>query len=97
MDDALLRIFVKLIASPEYVVTSYAAGCIVRMLSLRNAAGAPRISPAQLKAVAFEMFTNLFAVLERPQSYENEYTMKGTRRFLLSPSRHWQMYEYGFA
>jgi hypothetical protein len=64
------------VLSPVYVVSTYAAGCLVRLLTLRIDNN-PRISRAQLKAVAPELLQNLFAVLERADSHENEYTMKG--------------------
>ena len=77
----LLPPVASLLASEHNVVHTYAALCVERMLTVRDA-GAPRFTAADLLPLRDVLLGNLFGALTRPDSGENDYVMKAIMRLL---------------
>eukprot|EP01111_Echinosteliopsis_oligospora_P015011 TRINITY_DN5802_c0_g1_i1.p1 TRINITY_DN5802_c0_g1~~TRINITY_DN5802_c0_g1_i1.p1 ORF type:complete len:996 (-),score=247.01 TRINITY_DN5802_c0_g1_i1:79-3003(-) len=70
---------VESLASTNYVVHTYSASCIERMLTVKDA-GVPRFSKEILTPHLATLLQNSFAALAREESKENEYVMKAVMR-----------------
>ncbi|CAG9765851.1 unnamed protein product [Ceutorhynchus assimilis] len=62
------------------VVHTYAACCIEKILIMRDSNNHPHVTGAQIQPFAAELISQLFGVLEKPVSEENEYVMKAIMR-----------------
>jgi exportin-2 (importin alpha re-exporter) len=71
----LLPLVTRHLASEEFVVHTYAAAAIERLLSIKDG-GVPKCGKETIKPVLQEMLTGLFSVLEMEESKENSYVMK---------------------
>lgn len=66
--------------SESAVVHTYAASTVDKILLLKNANNVIVVTKEQLEPVAGELLNNLFGILERPVSEENEYVMRAIMR-----------------
>jgi exportin-2 (importin alpha re-exporter) len=71
----LLPLLVRHLASEEYVIHTYAAAAIERLLSMKDK-GVLRCGRKELQPVLQGMLEGLFKVLEMDESMENPYIMK---------------------
>ncbi|KAG5890853.1 hypothetical protein JTB14_016286 [Gonioctena quinquepunctata] len=71
---------VRHMPSESAVVHTYAACTLEKILIMKDNNNQPTVSGAQLEPIASELLTNLFAILERPVSDQNEYVMKAIMR-----------------
>uniref|UniRef100_A0AAU7BNY5 Exportin-2 n=1 Tax=Propylea japonica TaxID=158624 RepID=A0AAU7BNY5_9CUCU len=74
-----LPFLIKHMISESAVVHTYAACTVEKILVLKNSNNAA-VTSAQLEPLAGELLTNLFGILERPVSEENEYVMRAIMR-----------------
>ena len=72
----VLPLLVNMLTSKNYVVHSYAANAIERMLIAREQ-GQPKVTAAELAPLLPQLCANLFALLDRQESKENVFVMKG--------------------
>eukprot|EP01006_Ploeotia_vitrea_P027344 TRINITY_DN60186_c0_g1_i1.p1 TRINITY_DN60186_c0_g1~~TRINITY_DN60186_c0_g1_i1.p1 ORF type:complete len:630 (+),score=357.60 TRINITY_DN60186_c0_g1_i1:155-1891(+) len=72
---SLLPIFVKHMQAESYVVRTYAANAVDRLLSVKDN-GTPRLSEKTLQPHIQSLLKGLFGVLAQSDSEENEYVMK---------------------
>ena len=85
---SLFPFFVKFLGSPSYVVHTYAANAIERLLVQkdrhegRNAPATLRFGRAALKPFLTPLLTALFQILERADAKENDYVMKAIMRVI---------------
>jgi exportin-2 (importin alpha re-exporter) len=70
---------VALMRDPNYVIHSYAATCVERLLTVKDA-GVLRIGP--IAEAIGPMLTNLFEALNYKESQENEYIMRAITRVI---------------
>lgn len=68
---------IKHLLSESAVIHTYAACTIEKILIMRNSNNQLIVSGNDFAPLAGELMTNLFNVLDRPVSEENEYIMKG--------------------
>lgn len=71
---------IRHLQSDSYVLHSYAACNIERLLILKDASGSPVVPQAVLAPFSNELINSLFAALQKPGSAENEYIMKAIMR-----------------
>nr|CAI5867494.1 unnamed protein product [Callosobruchus analis] len=71
---------IKHMTSESAVVHTYAACAVEKILMMKNSSNQPVLTGVQLEPLAAELLTNLFGVLEKPISEENEYVMKAIMR-----------------
>ncbi|KAL8781720.1 MAG: hypothetical protein Q9203_000161 [Teloschistes exilis] len=80
-------LIVKHLGSSDYVVYSYAAIAVERVLALTDAAKRPVISPTDVKPLSAQLLQHLFQLIERnPESaklQENEFLMRCVMRVLI--------------
>ncbi|XP_064625610.1 exportin-2-like [Lineus longissimus] len=62
------------------VCHSYAAHCVERLFTVRNATGGPAISRDEILGSIQKLLENLFSAMEKEGSQENEYVMKAIMR-----------------
>lgn len=74
MYTAIFPLMIQLVRDSNYVIHSYAATCVERMLTVRDGANLRLGSTAEYVT---PLLTNLFATLSSKDSQENEYVMKG--------------------
>ena len=93
---ALIPMLVRLMASPHYIVHTYAANAVERMLMVRDRGGIPgqivkgrasstlRFGKERLAPHLQSLLVALFGILERPgyDHADNEYVMKAVMRVL---------------
>ncbi|XP_044745803.1 exportin-2 [Coccinella septempunctata] len=70
---------IKHMVSESAVVHTYAACTMEKILALKNS-NTIVVTSAQLEPLAGELLTNLFGILDRPVSEENEYVMRAIMR-----------------
>eukprot|EP00741_Cyanophora_paradoxa_P021915 tig00021428_g21154.t1 len=75
----VLGMLVNLLKARPYVVHTYAANAIERMLTVKDA-GVLRLDRKALQPAIEPLLTNLFAALSLPGSAENDYVMKAIMR-----------------
>ena len=78
---ALLPSITVLLTSEHNVVHTYAALCVERMLTVRDA-GVPRFGSADVLPLRDALLGNLFMGLTLPDSGENDYIMKAIMRLI---------------
>ncbi|XP_018563409.1 exportin-2 [Anoplophora glabripennis] len=71
---------IRHLSSESAVVHTYAACALEKILIMKDSNNQLIVSGAQLQPIAGDLLSNLFAVLERPVSEENEYVMKAMMR-----------------
>lgn len=71
---------IRHLSSESAVVHTYAACCIEKILMLKDGNNHEVLTTAQIQPYAGELISQLFSVLERPVSEENEYIMKAIMR-----------------
>ncbi|XP_017781726.1 PREDICTED: exportin-2 [Nicrophorus vespilloides] len=71
---------VRHIPSESAVIHTYAACAIEKILMMRNSTNNAIVTGDDLGPLSGELLSNLFAVLDRPVSEENEYVMKAIMR-----------------
>ena len=80
-------LLVKHLASPDYVVYTYSAIALERVLALQDENQQPIIDQADVKAMADQLLQHLFQLIERDQEpaklQENEFLMRCTMRVLI--------------
>ncbi|GAM39819.1 Cse1 homolog [Talaromyces pinophilus] len=80
-------LLVKHLGSDNYVVYTYAAIAVERVLAFHDSAGQPVISPANITPLAKELLEHLFQLVEKdpspPKVQENEFLMKCVMRVLI--------------
>ncbi|KAL3287433.1 hypothetical protein HHI36_001904 [Cryptolaemus montrouzieri] len=76
---ATLPNIIKFMMSESAVVHTYAACTLEKILVMRDS-NKFIVNGAQLEPLAGELLNNLFSILERPVSEENEYVMKAIMR-----------------
>ncbi|KAI4180184.1 MAG: hypothetical protein L6R41_007404 [Letrouitia leprolyta] len=78
---------VKHLGSSDYVVYTYAAIAVERVLALTDASKQPLISPANVKPLSAQLLQHLFQLIERsPEAaklQENEFLMRCVMRVLI--------------
>jgi exportin-2 (importin alpha re-exporter) len=83
----VLPLLVKHLGSSDYVVYTYAAVAVERVLSLIDGKGQPVISPAAIIPLAGELLEHIFQLIERdqapPKVQENEFLMRCVMRVLI--------------
>lgn len=82
---ALMPMLIKHLTSNSMVVQTYAAACIEKLLTVKDSVGGkkvPRLNRVELQPFLQPLFTNLFSVLDRADTAENEYVMKAIMRIL---------------
>ena len=75
-----LPLLVVHLTAPQYVVHTYAAHSLEKLLTLKGSDGTVVIKMADLQPHFESLIVNLFAVLKMTGSEENEYTMKAILR-----------------
>ncbi|KAI5297643.1 importin-alpha export receptor, partial [Ascosphaera atra] len=82
-----LPLLVNHLGSDEYVVYTYAAVALERILFLTDASGQPVIPPATITPLAGQLLDHLFNLMERdpspPKMQENEFLMRCAMRVLI--------------
>ncbi|ERL89802.1 exportin-2 [Dendroctonus ponderosae] len=71
---------IRHLSSESAVVHTYAACCIEKILILKDGNNQEMITGSQIQPFVAELISQLFGVLERPVSEENEYVMKAIMR-----------------
>ncbi|XP_074027290.1 chromosome segregation 1 [Leptinotarsa decemlineata] len=71
---------IRHMSSESAVVHTYAACALEKILIMKNNNNQPIVSGMQLETISSDLFSNLFAILERPVSEQNEYVMKAIMR-----------------
>jgi exportin-2 (importin alpha re-exporter) len=83
----VLPLLVKHLGSSDYVVYTYAAVAVERVLSLMDGKGQPVISPTAIIPLAGELLEHIFQLIERdpapPKVQENEFLMRCVMRVLI--------------
>lgn len=79
---AIIPLVSKYLASENYVVHTYAAHAIERLMTVRDESGQLRLNKEQLSTGSLiqDLLTALFTVLAHEESKENEYVMKAIMR-----------------
>ncbi|KAL1987176.1 hypothetical protein VTN96DRAFT_4782 [Rasamsonia emersonii] len=80
-------LLVKHLGSSNYVVYSYAAIAVERVLNLSDGQGQPVIAPSAITPLAKELLEHLFQLIEKdpspPKVQENEFLMRCVMRVLI--------------
>lgn len=80
-------LLVKQLGSDEYIIYSYAAMALERVMALRSDAGEPVISQSVIKPLAGELLQHLFQLIEKDpkpaKMQENEFLMRCLMRVLV--------------
>lgn len=76
----LVPIIARYLSSDNFVIHTYAAHALERLLSVKDDNGAPRFGKVQLKPLTQVLLVPLFKVLDNEESRENEYVMKAIMR-----------------
>lgn len=83
----VLPLLVKHLGSSEYVVYTYAAVSVERILSLTDSNGQPIIPPTSITPLAGELLEHIFQLIEKdpapPRVQENEFLMRCVMRVLI--------------
>lgn len=83
----VLPLLVKHLAAEEYVVYTYAAVALERVLSLTDGGGQPVIPASKVTPLAGELLEHIFKLIERepsaPKVQENEFLMRCVMRVLI--------------
>ncbi|XP_065835695.1 exportin-2-like [Oscarella lobularis] len=80
---------IHLLQSKSVVVHSYAANCLERLFTLKSPGGTGQpFSSVEIQPVSETLLANLFTVLTKPGSHENEYVMKAVMRSLSMLKEH---------
>ncbi|KAJ7514727.1 hypothetical protein O6H91_23G056900 [Diphasiastrum complanatum] len=74
---------IRFIVAESCVLHSYAAGCVEKLLLLKNDRQ-PRFAPADVAPFLQPLLANLFSALKLPESQENAYVMKCIMRVFSS-------------
>jgi exportin-2 (importin alpha re-exporter) len=85
---AAIPLIVRHLESNSYVVHSYAACNLDKMLIMKDAAGNPLITQEVLAPHASAVVGGLFNALDKPNSGENEYVMKAIMRSFSTLNEH---------
>lgn len=83
---------VRHLASDSFVVHSYAACNLEKMLIMKDAAGNPLITQDTLAPFSEAIVSGLFTALTKPNSGENEYVMKAIMRSFSTLNEHTMPY-----
>lgn len=83
---------VRHLASDSFVVHSYAACNLEKMLIMKDAAGNPLITQDTLAPYSAAIVGGLFTALTKPNSGENEYVMKAIMRSFSTLNEHTMPY-----
>eukprot|EP01103_Thecamoeba_quadrilineata_P005406 TRINITY_DN15208_c0_g1_i1.p1 TRINITY_DN15208_c0_g1~~TRINITY_DN15208_c0_g1_i1.p1 ORF type:complete len:985 (+),score=144.61 TRINITY_DN15208_c0_g1_i1:290-2956(+) len=84
--SALFPIFLNIIrTSDKFVVSTYAAYCIERFLTVKEADGSTRFGQQELKPYLQVLFTDLFNLLDKhlKEKEENDYVLKTLMRVVV--------------
>lgn len=80
-------LLVKHLGSPEYVIYSYAAMALERVMALRTDKGQPVIGQESVKPLAGQLLQHLFSLIEKDSNpakmQENEFLMRCLMRVLI--------------
>ena len=80
-------LLVKHLGSPEYVIHSYAAMALERVMALRTSTGQPAISQESVTPLADQLLQHLFQLIEKNSNpakmQENEFLMRCLMRVLI--------------
>eukprot|EP00468_Gymnochlora_sp_CCMP2014_P003932 CAMPEP_0167761540 /NCGR_PEP_ID=MMETSP0110_2-20121227/12233_1 /TAXON_ID=629695 /ORGANISM="Gymnochlora sp., Strain CCMP2014" /LENGTH=912 /DNA_ID=CAMNT_0007648243 /DNA_START=155 /DNA_END=2893 /DNA_ORIENTATION=- len=76
----LIPIIAQYLKHPNYVVHSYSAHCIERLLNVRDKDGKRRMNKSHLKPYLKPLLAGLFSIFDQDDSQENEYGMKAIMR-----------------
>jgi exportin-2 (importin alpha re-exporter) len=79
---SIIEAAVKMISSPVIVVASYAAACIERLLTVKEANRSPRFGAEALEPFILSIFTAAFGRLAKADCQNNEYLMRLIMRVL---------------
>lgn len=71
---------IRHLSSESAVVHTYSACALEKILIMKDSNNQLIVSGAQLQPIVGDLLSNLFAVMERPVSEENEYVMKAIMR-----------------
>lgn len=75
--------FISALQSPNFVVHSYAASCIDKILTLRDpTTSTPKFTREHLRPFLLQIISCCTKILSLPQSKENEYVMRGIMRIV---------------
>ncbi|TYZ61665.1 hypothetical protein PybrP1_010664 [[Pythium] brassicae (nom. inval.)] len=81
--DQLFPLLLQCMDPSQFVVHTYAAACIERLLTVKDeAGGALRFSRAHLAPYLGPLLQHVFGILEQPNYPENDYLMKVVMRVL---------------
>ena len=85
--QAVFPILVKHLDSPDYVVYSYSAMCLERVMALRNANNDAVISQTDVQQASDQLLARLFKLIEKnpdaTKIQENEFLMRCVMRVLI--------------
>jgi exportin-2 (importin alpha re-exporter) len=76
----LVPIIARYLNNENFVIHTYAAHALERLLSVKDESGQLRFGKVQLKPLCQNLLVSLFKVLENEESHENEYVMKAIMR-----------------
>lgn len=83
----VLPLLVKHLGSSEYVVYTYAAVAVERVLFLTDGQGQPIIAPSSITPLAKDLLEHIFQLIEKdpspPKVQENEFLMRCVMRVLI--------------
>lgn len=71
---------IRWLGSTDYVVHSYAASCIEKLLLVKDDGARARYNSADIGPFLVPLLNNLFGALNNPESEENQYVMKCVMR-----------------
>lgn len=76
----LMPIVARYLSCDDFVLHTYAAHALERLMSVKDESGKPRFGRQQLQPLIQTLLEGLFKVLEHEESRENEYVMKTVMR-----------------
>lgn len=76
-------LLIQHLPSESAVIHTYAACTIEKVLIMRDSNNQSVLSGAALEPLTNQLLVNLFAILDKPVSEENEYVMKSKKNFFL--------------
>lgn len=80
MMQQLVPMLIQMLVPNQFVVHTYAASCLERLLTVKEANGQLRYGAASLTPSVPTLLQKLFGILEQPNYPENDYLMKTVMR-----------------
>ncbi|EEY65961.1 exportin-2-like protein [Phytophthora infestans T30-4] len=80
--DQLFPLLMNCMDPSQFVVHTYAAACLERLLTVKDPAGSLRFSKQRLAPYLGKLLEHVFNILEQPNYPENDYLMKVVMRVM---------------